>query len=216
MENIVSQTLSLHSDSFQNGAPIPGEFALCVPDPDTIITLAANRNPQLRWSGIPQGTQSLTLLMLDPDAPSIPDQVNKEGETVPHDLPRIDFYHWVLVDISPDIREIPAGADSDGVTTHGKPIGSTAFGMRGRNDYTAWFQGDTDMEGTYGGYDGPCPPWNDERLHHYLFRLHALDIPTLKLAGDFGGSDALAAMQGHILDQADWMGLYTFRPKLYD
>ena len=41
------------------------------------------------------------------------------------------------------------------------------------------------MAGDYYGYDGPCPPWNDDLLHHYHFRVYALDVPTLGLAGRF-------------------------------
>ena len=33
-----------------------------------------------------------------------------------------------------------------------------------------------DMRGDYHGYDGPCPPWNDGILHHYVFTLYALDV----------------------------------------
>jgi phosphatidylethanolamine-binding protein (PEBP) family uncharacterized protein len=120
----------------------------------------------------------------------------------------------VLVDIPTSMQEIQEGAASDGVTARGKPTGPTPFGVRGRNDYTSWFEGDEDMEGVYGGYDGPCPPWNDELLHHYHFTLYALAVPTLELRGDFGGDDALAAMEGHILDQASWMGTYTLNKDL--
>ena len=57
----------------------------------------------------------------------------------------------------------------------------------GVNNYTDWFAGDEQMAGDYGGYDGPCPPWNDELLHHYRFTLYALDVPSLGLPGAFGG-----------------------------
>ena len=57
---------------------------------------------------------------------------------------------------------------------------------QGINDYTGWFAGDKDMAGNYFGYDGPCPPWNDEILHHYVFTVYALDVPRLDIAGDFG------------------------------
>jgi phosphatidylethanolamine-binding protein (PEBP) family uncharacterized protein len=43
--------------------------------------------------------------------------------------------------------------------------------------------------GDYYGYDGPCPPWNDLRLHHYIFRLYALDVPRLDLQGRFGAAE---------------------------
>ena len=43
--------------------------------------------------------------------------------------------------------------------------------------------GDPEMGGTYGGDDGPFPPFNDERLHHYNFVVHALDVPSLGLEG---------------------------------
>src|SRR5690606_5911137 len=134
--------------------------------------------------------------------------------TVPADLPRVDFFHWVLVDIPASLREIPERADSDGVTPRGKAIGASPFGVRGRNDYTAWFSGDAEMGGTYGGYDGPCPPWNDERLHHSHFTLYALDVGSLGLGGDFGGEEARKAMDGHILAEASWVGTYTPKPAL--
>jgi phosphatidylethanolamine-binding protein (PEBP) family uncharacterized protein len=34
-------------------------------------------------------------------------------------------------------------------------------------------------QSNYGGYDAPCPPWNDARLHHYHFIVYAIDAPTL-------------------------------------
>jgi len=204
--------LTIHS--FDNGKPIPAEFAFCEPAPadEGHVRLAPNRSPHLSWTGVPAGTRSLAIICHDPDVPSRPDDVNQEGRTVPKDLPRIDFYHWVLVDIDPAINELPDGIDSDGVTPRGKELGKTEHGTRGKNDYTAWFSGDADMEGDYGGYDGPCPPWNDERSHHYHFTLYALDVPSLGLEGAFGGKEALAAMEGHILDRSAWVGTYTLNP----
>lgn len=211
----MSSTLSLEIPSFGNGAVIPGKYAFCIPDTETIIALGPNRNPHVRWSGAPKGTQSLTLLVHDPDVPSVGDDVNQEGKTVPADLPRVDFFHWVLTDIPASLSEIEEGGDSDGVTARGKSLLTTEIGTRGRNDYTAWFEGDEQMEGIYAGYDGPCPPWNDELLHHYHFTLYALDVASLDLSGNFGGPDVLKAMEGHILDQAEWVGIYSFNPDLY-
>ena len=206
--------MEIEVPSYANGQQIPGEFAFCVPADEGHVTGGPNRSPHVRWSHIPNGTKSLAVIMHDPDVPSVPDDVNQEGRTVPRDLPRVDFYHWVLVDIPPDITQLPTGMDSDGVTPRGKPPGKVDYGMRGMNNYTDWFAGDPDMEGTYGGYDGPCPPWNDERLHHYHITLYALDTETLGLSGNFGGPDALARMEGHILARASWAGSYTLNSAL--
>jgi len=202
--------LTIHS--FENNGPIPGEFAFCIPAEEDHVTLAPNRSPHLSWSGAPEGTKSFALIVHDPDVPSVPDDVNQEGRTIPRDLPRVDFTHWLLVDIPLSVNELPAGCESDGVTPRGKTPGKTGYGVRGVNDYTAWFAGDEEMKGDYAGYDGPCPPWNDERLHHYHFTLYALDTPSLNLEGSFGGEKAKRAMEGHILAEAKWVGTYTLNP----
>ena len=199
--------------TFGNGDPIPSEFALGAPAEEGHVTFGGNRSPHLRWYDVPDGTESLAVIMYDSDAPTVPDDVNREGRTVPRDLPRADFYHWVLVDIPATTSELTEGIDSDGVTPRGKAPGSTDHGMRGTNDYTSWFAGDEGMEGTYAGYDGPGPPWNDERVHGYRFTVYALDVPTLGLSGDFGAPTALAAMEGHVLAQASWSGTYTINPE---
>jgi Raf kinase inhibitor-like YbhB/YbcL family protein len=206
--------MRLEIPSFDDGGPIPAEFAFCAADPAKHAVFSSNRNPEVRWSDLPDGTRSLALLCHDPDVPARPDDVNQEGRAVPVDLPRVDFTHWVLVDIDPSLGGIPAGADSDAVTPQGKPGGATGYGIRGRNDYTGWFAGDTVMGGVYHGYDGPCPPWNDERLHHYVFTLYALGCPALTLGGDFGRPEVLAAIEGNVLDQATWTGTYTLNPDL--
>ena len=70
------------------------------------------------------------------------------------------------------------------------------------------------MGGTYGGYDGPCPPWNDALVHRYHFTVYALDVESLDMKGTFTGDEALGAMQGHILGQATVTGTYTLNPEL--
>ena len=92
----------------------------------------------------------------------------------------------VRVDLLPGLHEIQAGEYSAEVTARGKPGPELANGARqGINDYTGWFAGDETMAGDYFGYDGPCPPWNDEILHHYVFTLYALDVPRLDVGGVF-------------------------------
>lgn len=201
-------------DAWPNGGAIPPEHAFCVPTDPGPAGLGPNRSPAIRWSGAPAGTQSFAIICHDPDVPSRPDEVNKEGVTVPADLPRVDFFHWVLIDIPKTFDGLAAGADSDGITPGGKVPGAVAHGVRGVNNYTDWFAGDADMGGHYGGYDGPCPPWNDEIVHHYHFTVYALDVASLGLNGVFDGPKAKAAMEGHVLAQATWVGTYTLNPAL--
>lgn len=205
--------MKLTSASFADGRPIPAEFAFGAPDPVSHFRLSSNRSPQLAWSDLPAGTRSLALICHDRDVPSKPDDVNQEGRTVPATLPRVDFYHWVLVDLDPASGPIRAGEFSDGVTARGKKGPEGPRGTRqGINDFTAWFAADKDMQGSYFGYDGPAPPWNDELLHHYTFTLYALDLARCAVSGTFGGADVLAAIRGHVLGQASTTGLYSLNP----
>ena len=207
--------MQLTSKSFSDGAPIPGEFAFAVIDPVNHIALRTDRNPQLAWSNVPEGTKSFALICHDPDVPNRVDDVNKEDREIAESFPRDLFFHWVLLDIPATIREIPAGSHSDRVTAKGKPGPAAPGGTRhGLNDYTKWFAGDKNMGGDYYGYDGPCPPWNDLRLHHYVFTLYALDVPHVEVHGDFTGANAQLAIAGHVLAQAKLTGSYTLNPRL--
>lgn len=206
--------MKLTSQSFADSESIPGEFAFAVPADDGPIRLSANRNPHLAWSDAPAGTRSFAILCCDPDVPSRGDDVNQAGKIVPKSLPRVDFYHWVLIDIPPQVHSVAAGAHADGVVPHGKPPGAAPVGVQGINDYTGWFAGDPAMSGDYGGYDGPCPPWNDALVHRYVFTVYALDLPTLGLSGRFGGADARAAIAGHALATASLTGTYTLNKAL--
>lgn len=209
--------MKLTSQSFAHNAPIPTRFAFGKHDPATHVALSDNRNPHLAFDEVPEGTQSFALLVHDPDVPSKPDDVNQEGRTVPSSLPRVDFYHWVLVDIPASVRSIDEGAHAEGITARGKSASDAPSGMRhGLNDYTGWFEGDADMGGQYFGYDGPCPPWNDEIVHHYHFTLYALDVPRLAVDGAFDGPIALAAMEGHVLAKAELVGTYAVYPDAKD
>lgn len=206
--------LSVESSSFGDGAPIPTTYAFGVPSADGHAAAAGgNRNPHLRWSGAPGGTRSFVVLCVDPDVPADASDVGVEGRTIPATAPRRDFAHWLVVDIPPSMTEIAEGAASDGITVRGKPTGPTGHGgIAGANDYTGFMAGHPEMGGTYGGYDGPFPPWNDERRHHYHFRVYALDVDTLGLSGDFTLADVRRAVEGHVLDEAEWLGTYTLNP----
>lgn len=205
--------MKLSSSVLQNNQPIPGDYAFCIEDSQQHATLGSNRNPPFEWSQLPTGTKSLVLICHDPDVPTRPDDVNKEGRVVPADLPRTNFYHWILIDLPLQPARIETGEFSNEVTPGGKPGPDGPRGTRqGINSYRDWFEGDSEMGGDYFGYDGPCPPWNDSLLHHYVFTLYALDVERCPVEGGISAADVLEAIEGHILDQATLMGIYSLNP----
>jgi len=214
--------MRLWSKSFVDGGSIPPglAFASLIDGPQP--TLSSNRNPHMAWGDVPAGTESLVLLCIDGDAPTDGSDVNQSGRSLPVSMPRGDFFHWSLIDIPLSLKEIGEGALSNGVTARGKPgpeaslsqDGQTFQLRQGINDYTGWFANDPGNAGDYYGYDGPCPPWNDLRLHHYIFRLYALDLPRLPLQGRFSCADVIAAIHGHIIDEAQMIGSYTLNHTL--
>jgi Raf kinase inhibitor-like YbhB/YbcL family protein len=111
-----------------------------------------NISPALQWNNVPAGTQSLSLQVYDPDAPS--------GS---------GFWHWAVYDMPATTTGLAQGAGNSQATL---PAG--AFG--GNTDFL-----DTGTTGGNGNYGGPCPPAGDAP-HHYIFTLYALDVPKLEVA----------------------------------
>ncbi len=207
--------MKLTSKSFNDGGVIPGRCAFAVKAPKGHIKLSDNLNPELSWSGAPAGTRSFALLCIDPDVPTKPDDVNKDDREVPLKLPRTTFTHWAMIDIPASVTSIDEGACSSGIVARGKQQPAGPDGSRqGINDYTGWFAGDADMGGTYFGYDGPCPPWNDSVTHHYRFEVFALDIERCSVDGAFTAADVIAAIKPHILASASLTGRYSLNPRI--
>lgn len=140
-----------------------GEFI-----PDRHACTGENLSPEFTWGAPPAGTQSLAMLMDDPDAGSTP------------------WVHWVLYNLPPETRGLPEGLGADEQLADGSMNGSTSFGSL--------------------GYGGPCPPTGAP--HHYNFMLYALDT-VLDLEPGATKSEMLAAMEGHILAQATYTGLFS-------
>lgn len=86
--------------------------------------------------------------------------------------------HWVVFNIPPSVSEIAEGQEPQGI--HGK--------------------------GTSGNleYQGPCPP---DREHRYFFKLYALDT-ELDLKEGVSKKEVEKAMENHILDRTELVGLY--------
>lgn len=208
------ENLDVTVDGIADGGRIPAEYAFGVPGDGELFTFGPNVSPEISWSAGPAGTKSYAVIMHDASVPTVFDDANQEGRTIAADLPRMGFYHWILVDIPPATTSIARGAESDAVVPKGKPVGPADNGVRGANDFGMFMASNPDMAGDYGGYDGPAPPWNDEIVHEYHFTVYALDVESLDLSGAFGGKDALEAMAGHILARGSIKGLYTLTPSL--
>jgi Raf kinase inhibitor-like YbhB/YbcL family protein len=207
--------MKLTSNSWANGERIPSRYAAGRLASDGSVGFSENINPHLAWADLPAGTQSLVLICHDFDVPSRGDDVNKPDREIPAELPRVDFFHWLLVDLPPTPSEIAEGEFSRGFTAHGKPGPQALRGARqGLNDYTGWFAGNADMAGKYYGYDGPFPPFNDSLIHHYVFTLYALSVPRLAVEGEFDGQQVRAALAGVTLDAATFSGCYSLNRRL--
>ena len=209
--------MKLWSDSWVNGERIPLRFAAGKPDMASGVTFSDNLSPHLAWSEVPAGTKSFALICHDFDVPSRGDDVNQSDREVPADLPRVDFFHWVMVDIPARLGELKEGAFSRGFTAHGKPgpaVAALAGARPGLNDYTGWFAGNADMAGEYFGYDGPFPPFNDSLIHHYVFTVYALSVARVAVEGHFTGAQVRHAIYPHVLAEATHSGTYTLNKRL--
>ncbi len=101
------------------------------------------------------------------------------------DAPGGTFTHWVIFNIPANTLELEEGIPTSSQLSSGA--------LQGRNDFSRT------------GYGGPCPPWGS--THHYHFTLYALDI-TLDLNPGASKTAVLNAMRGHILAQAELIGIY--------
>ena len=198
------KALTVTVDDLKSGGPIRGLYAFCVQSAQGHVAQGPNRSPAISWSKGPAGTASYAIIVVDPEVPADFTNANKEGQVLPADMRRRDWYHWVLVDIPPALSELAEGTEASGAAP--LPPGPTKYGLRGSNDFSSM------GKDVYGGYDGPCPPWNDAILHHYHFGVYALDVARLDLSGAFTGPDALKAMQGHVLAKGEVVGVYTLNP----
>jgi Raf kinase inhibitor-like YbhB/YbcL family protein len=95
------------------------------------------------------------------------------------------FNHWVIFNIPADEVGLEEGIPTREQLDNGALQGNDDFGML--------------------GYRGPCPPPGSE--HHYYFILYALDT-TLGLEAGVTKAEVLEAMEGHVLAQAELVGVY--------
>lgn len=90
------------------------------------------------------------------------------------------WVHWTLWNIDPDLKEIPEGSVPEGA-------------VQGVNDF-----------GTI-RWGGPCPPAG--KAHHYRFKGFALSV-RLPLTVGASLPDLEKAMDGKVIERAEWVGTY--------
>ena len=144
--------MKLKSKDFVDNSNIPSEFTCD----------GRNVSPQLSWEDVPDGTKSFALSVTDPDAP---------GGT---------WIHWLVYDISKELREIERASLPDGAKEVVNDFGRKSYG-------------------------GPCPPPGNP--HRYQFTLYALD-KLLDLKAGASKGQVVEAMQGHILARGQLIGIY--------
>jgi hypothetical protein len=84
--------MELLSASFAHGGSIPVRHTCD----------GANTSPPLSWSGVPSGTESLALIVDDPDAPDPA-------------APKRIWVHWLLYNIPPAVSELAEGGEGSQV-----------------------------------------------------------------------------------------------------
>lgn len=192
------------SHDFSHGEWIPSECAYgCLIEGN--FALSDNLNPHLQWENLPQGTKSLVLACIDPDVPTDRQALNADGE-IPAEQPRRDFVHWLVWDIAPSVTGVQKGEASEGDEKSGKRF-ARPIGVEAINDYSS-------ADEIHRGYDGPCPPGFDARLHGYEFRIYALDIETLDLPDTARWSEVSVKMAPHVIGMASIQGIYSLNPRL--
>jgi len=101
------------------------------------------------------------------------------------DAPMGTWVHWVIFNIPASTRDLKESTPTNPQISDGSLQGKTSAGSN--------------------GYHGPCPP---SGTHRYFFKLYALDT-MLDLSSNADKKDLLAAMEGHILANAELMGTFS-------
>ncbi len=100
---------------------------------------------------------------------------------------------WVLYDLPAGTKGVPQGVAASEPLPGGAKHGLNEFGKV--------------------GYSGPCPP--PGQLHHYYFRVYALDAPT-KLEPGATKAKVFRAMKHHVLRVAEVLGTFERRTQRHD
>lgn len=159
-----SGLFSISVSEVENGKPLPIKFAR------NSVRGGKNISPCISWKNIPDGTKSFAVTCID--------QHPIAGKWV----------HWMVLNIAPDLKEIPENASGDG-----KALGNAL-----------------EMINSFGneGYDGAQPP-PGSGLHEYVFTVYALSVERLPVdKKKLSESDFLQLAKGKILAQSSVSALF--------
>jgi len=150
-----------------------------------------NASPPLSWSGVPKGTKSFALAMVDPDVPW-GQEVPGYGRLPPPGTQPGDFFiHWIVSDIPVTVTSLPEGASPKSMPAGSKELKSS-FALLGMSANQ---------------YGGPAPP-PGMKAHAYVFTLYALDVETLGLKAEDDYAIFTKAMAGHVIATASLTGYF--------
>ncbi len=180
----VEMSIELSSTAFNRIRRIPIEHAC--PSNKTNPNLGdirdgGNLSPPLAWTGVPEGTVSLALVM--------------EGKEPRADEPNV---HWLVWNIPAEVTELPAGTPTTTLLASIGPRAAQGTNSFGRIGYDGPCPQPINLEGQdrTGGRDA---------VSRYHFRVYALDI-ELDLAAGATLEELLRAIDGHVLAGGEIVG----------
>jgi len=193
---VFAADLTVKVENVSQNSKINPDYAYCAPN----SVDGKNKRPEISWSAGPEKTLSYAIIVVDPDVPTDFSLANQQNKIIPATQKRQNFYHWLQADIPASVTSLPAG---EGRGAAKSPLN---IGIAGVNDYPIFMKKPT---ADFIGYDGPCPPWNDQRVHNYHFIVHALDVASLGLKTGFSWKEALPIIEKHSLAHGEVVGTYS-------
>ena len=165
----------------------------------------ANSSPPLEWTGVPEGTVSIALVMDSDQVAAVKDVTAAQGDDI-ESAPDNAWSHWVIWNIPADSTGLP-----EGVATTTEAVAIDPNTRQGVND-------DKTV-----GYSGPCPPpvtviksgelGTPKVVFSYFFNVYALDI-EVDLGPETTKDELLKAIDGHVLAGGEIKGEFVAKKNL--
>ncbi len=165
----------------------------------------ANSSPPLEWTGVPEGTVSIALVMDSDQVAAVKDVTAAQGVDI-ESAPDNAWSHWVIWNIPADSTGLPEGVDT---ATEALAVGpNTSQGVNDDNTV---------------GYSGPCPLpvtvtykkgyRTPKVVFSYFFHVYALDV-EVDLGPETTKGELLKAIDGHVLAGGEINGEFVAKKNL--